>query len=217
MCGPDEVFMGISLPCRRWGYGQYGILGLWGLRGGREIGRINLAPLFGQFDYPEGEKVQGTAYAARWPMKDDDLEREARGDRTLITEIKRRPAPDLMHFADYDHDGYATEFLLQVGTMPCGKRQYAALGISTENPHLHALASVAKPNEPLMMPLQVWQAVLKHTTPTEVPTWRCGDHGGETQTELVVWAAHGKIHAKQREYSCTANDSRGKVIKETDQ
>ena len=41
--------------------------------------------------------------------------------------------------------------------------------------------------------------------------WR--REGGQTQTELVVWAAHGKIHAKQREYSCTANDSRGKLIK----
>jgi hypothetical protein len=57
-----------------------------------------------------------------------------------------------MKVADYDRDSEATEFLIQFGTLPCGKSQFAAVGVSAKESHLHALTSVAKPDTPLIMP-----------------------------------------------------------------
>ena len=216
VCGPEEVDMAITCPCSGWAYGQYGKLALKRLRKGREVERIELAPFFGQFDYPYADKLKGTAYIQRWPMKDDDFDRENRGDKTLIADIERRPTTELMKLADYDHDGNATEFLLQVGTMPCGKLQFAAFGVSPNDPHLHALSSAAHPNQPLFMPMDAWNALLKSNKPTEVPTWACGDHGSDEKDTLIIYADHGVIHVKQREYSCPENGSPGKLVKETD-
>src|SRR5262249_45188168 len=157
------------------------------------------------------------AYLQRWPLKRDDLDRDTRHDRTLVAEIKRRPAPTIMTFADYDRDGGATEFLLQVGTLPCGKLQYAAIGITKKNPHLHALASVAHPDAPLVMPWSAWQALLKGPGPTTVHTWTCGDHGSDTRSELVVAATGGDIRVKSRDFSCPAKGQKEKLVEETDQ
>ncbi len=217
VCGPDEVYMAITCPCSGWAYAEYGKLSLVRSRGGREIERIDLRPLFGKFDYPEADKVDGSAYLQRWPLKLSDMDRENNGDPHLVAEIERRPAPDIMKFADYNRDGAATEFLIQVGTLPCGKLQFAAIGVTKAIPHLHTLTSAAHPDAPLIMPLAAWQALLKGSGPTAVQTWPCGDHGSETRSELVVSAIAGAIRVKDREYSCPAKGEAGKLIKETEE
>jgi hypothetical protein len=168
VCGPDEVFMAITCPCYGWAYGEYGKLLLVRSRGDQEIERLDLRPLFGMFDYPDAQKVAGTAYLQRWPLKLSDMDRETSGDRHLIAEIKRRPAPKIMKVADYDREGSQTEFLMQVGTLPCGKRQFAAIGVTRTVPHLHALTSVSHPERPLIMPEAAWQALLRSPRPTVV-------------------------------------------------
>ena len=213
-CGPDEVFMAITCPCSGWAYGEYGRLSLIRLRSGHKTERMDLRPLFGNFDYPEYDKVKGAAILQRWPMLADDFDREHRGDPSLVLDIKRRPASKIMQFADYDHDGQATELLVQVGEMPCGKLEFAAVGLSAENPHLHALASREHPKDPLMMPSDAWQALLKNSGPTRVTTLTCGDHGSDVWLDLVVSASGGLIHVREEEFSCV-NDRAGQLIKET--
>jgi hypothetical protein len=217
VCGPDEVYMAITCPCSGWAYAEYGELSLVRNRGGREIERMDLRPLFGKFDYPEADKVDGSAYLQRWPLKHRDVDRENNGDPSLIVEIKRRRAPDIMKFADYNRDGALTGFLIQVGTLPCGKLQFAVIGVTKAIPHLHALTSVAHPDTPLTMPLGAWEALLHSPGPTAVPTWLCGDHGSETRSELVVSANHGAIRAKDREYSCPTKGAAEKLIQETEE
>jgi hypothetical protein len=173
--------------------------------------------LFGKFDYPEAEKVDGSAYLQRWPLTLSDMDRENNGDPNLIAEIKRRSAPVIMKFADYDRPGAPTEFLIQVGTLPCGKLQFAAIGVTRTDPNLHALTSISHPETPLLMPLAAWQALLKGQGPTAVPTWACADHGSETRTELILSTNHGAIRVKDREYSCPANGEAEKLLKETDE
>jgi hypothetical protein len=190
VCGPDEISMAITCPCSGWAYAEFGKLWLVRKRGGREVERMDLRPLFSKSDYPE-DKVKGTAYLQSWPPEDGDLEREDRCDPKLVSEIKRRPAPRIMQFADYDRDGNATEFLIQVGTPPCGKLQFAAVGVSVKEPHLHALTSAAKPDAPLIMPLNAWQALLASPRPHTVATWTCGDHGSDVRSDLVVSASSG--------------------------
>ena len=121
-----------------------------------------------------------------------------------------------MNFADYDRNGAASEFLLQVGTQPCGKHQFAAIGIASDG-RLRALSSAAKPDAPLMMPLGAWQALAKGAGPSVVPTLTCGDHGSESRIELVVSAAKGSIWVKNLEYSCPAKGKREKLIEEVKQ
>lgn len=217
VCGPDDVRMAMTCPCSGWAYAEYGKLSLVRKRGGREIDRMDLRPLFGKFDDPEARKVDGSAYLQRWPLKPGDMNPETVADATLVAEIKRRRAPDIMKFADYDRDGAPTEFLVQVGTLPCGKLQFAAIGVTKPIPHLHALTSVAHPDTPLTMPLSAWQALLHSPGPTTVPTWLCGDHGSETRSELVVSANNGAIRIRDREYSCPADGGAEKLIKETEE
>ncbi len=122
-----------------------------------------------------------------------------------------------MNFADYNRDGLSAKFLVQVGTMPCGKHQFAAVGITKANPHLHALASVAHPKTPLMMPLNAWQALLKSPDPTVVSIWDCGDHGSEERREFVVSADSGDIRVKDRLFSCPADNQPEMLVEETDE
>jgi hypothetical protein len=178
---------------------------------------MDLGPLFGKSDYPEANKIEDTAYLVRWPRESGDFERENRGDPKLVADIKRRSAPIIMRLGDYDRTGRATEFLIQVGTLPCGKLQFAAVGVSATEPHLHALTSVAKPDAPLIMPLGAWQALLKGPGPHTVPTWACGDHGSDARTDLVVSASDGQIHVKDREFSCPPDSQAEKLVKETAQ
>lgn len=195
VCEPEDVSSSTTCPCSGFAYGEYGDLALVRLRNGVEVERMQLGPLFGS-EYP-ADKL-GKAILQRWPVLLDDLPRDDRGDPKLLADIKARRQPTIMRPADYDRDQFATEFLLQVATVPCGKHQYVAVGISAKEPHLHALRSIANPNEPLIMPRSAWEALLEHPGPTAVTTWPCGDHGSDQRSEMVVSARKGEIRVKQR-------------------
>jgi hypothetical protein len=216
ICGPDEVNMAITCPCSGWAYGERGKLSLTRSGGTREIERLNLGPLFDANSYLSAEdQSDRVAYLQRWPpLELGDLERENDGDPHLIAEIERRPNAPIMRFADYDQDGATTEFLLQVNTLPCGKRQFAAVGVSVNNPHLHALTTVVHPETPLVMPLHAWEALLSGPGEHTVRTWECADHGAEVRSEFLLSAHNGMIRVKQRLYSCEGALER--VVEETD-
>ncbi len=208
-CGADAVYMANTCPCSGLAYGEAGQLWLVRRRGGRDIEHLDLTPLFGKFDGP-GD-VDGMATAQRWPMRDKDSDREADEDPKLIKDIEHRKPVRLMTFADYDHDGNATEFLLQVGTLPCGKLQLAAVGVSAANSHLHVFGTAAHPNEPLMMSEWVWGVLKRSGKPKEVEEWPCGDHGSDESDRVVVSAKRGRINATSRVYECRADGHRGKL------
>jgi len=100
-----------------------------------------------------------------------------------------------------------------VGVMPCGKQEFAAIGVSAKNDHLHALTSAAKPNDPLLMPVQAWNALIKGPE-ASVVTWQCGDHGSDVRSELVVSAKNGDIHVTGRDFSCPGDGSAGTLVGE---
>jgi hypothetical protein len=207
VCGAGEVSVAITCPCYGFAYGEYGKLLLIRNRGGREIDRMDLRPLFGKFDYPDAKKLPGTAYLQRWPLMSDDAARELRNDSALVSEIEHRSPTAIMHFADYDQDGSATEFLLEVGTLPCMKPQFAAIGVSAHNRRLHAFATVDKPGDPLIMPPQAWSALLTAPDKRPVQVWQCDDHGSEVRSELIVSAKSGNIHVTGRDFSCPSDES----------
>lgn len=219
VCGPDDdlgIAGAITCPCAGFAYGESGRLLLVRVRAGREVERMSLGPLF-MIEELDGPSVgtPGSAVLAHWPEKPDDFDREERGDSRLAADIKHRPAVGIMKVADYDRDGAATEFLLQVATLPCGKRQFVAVGVTAVSPRLHALSSVTHPERPLVMPAQAWKALQEHSGPATVPTWECGDHGSERRTELVVSARAGAIQVRNRAFTCPENGERERLAEDT--
>jgi hypothetical protein len=177
------------------------------------VERFDLAPIFdNEMDQP---MKKGEGALQRRQPRISDMKRFVDGDPRLSSEIARRPVISLMHPADYDHDGRATEFLVQVGTLPCGKRQFAAVGVTRTAPRLHALGSAAHPEKPLVMPLHAWQALLKSPHPSPVLIWECDDHGSEVRSLLTVSADHGRIRAVDRDYGCRSQGDEGRLVKTT--
>jgi hypothetical protein len=193
-CPPDDMDSSTSMPCSGIAYGEYGNLWLVRRRHGREVERMDLRPIFGHFDYPDYYHMRGKAYVQRWPFESGDYGREG---PAFVAEVKRRPVSTIMKFADYDRDGHPTEFLIQVGTLGGGVQLFAAVGVSTLNPHLHAFSSVEKPGVPIEMKLRPWNALLTAPGPTRLTTWQCDDHDSPVQQDLIVSARQGKIHFRE--------------------
>lgn len=163
-------------------------------RHGREIERMDLKPIFGRFQYPDADKLEGKAWLQRRAMKLSDI---GRSGPAFLAEVSKRPITTIMKFADYDRDGHATEFLIQVGTLGGGVRLFAGVGVSARNPHLHALSSVEKPGVPVEMQYRPWRTLLTASKPTRLTTWQCDDHSSTVQQDLIVWARRGDIHFKE--------------------
>jgi hypothetical protein len=128
--------------------------------------------------------------------------------------VAKRTVAQVMHLADYDHDGRASEFYLQTSAGPCGHIEGIVIGVSRGNPRLHAFGTASRPGTPLHMQAQAWEDLLKASGPVEVVDWKCGDHGADTQTTLRLhWTAEG-IHGTRRTFACTPDDKPGSLIEE---
>ncbi|CAN5638923.1 hypothetical protein BH10PSE14_BH10PSE14_00150 [soil metagenome] len=194
VCPPDDMDGSMTEPCSGLAYGEYGDLWLVRKRHGREIERMDLKPIFGRFQYPDADKLEGKAWLQRRAMKLSDIERAG---PAFLAEVSKRPITTIMKFADYDRDGHATEFLIQVGTFGGGVRLFAGVGVSKRDPHLHALSSAEKPGVPVEMQYRPWRTLLTASKPTRLTTWQCDDHSSAVQQDLIVWARRGDIHFKE--------------------
>lgn len=200
MCGPEDLEMAVTCPCTGFAYGEVGKLALVRKRGGQQVDSMDLGPLFADlpFDHSDG------LAAMQWrPMAPRDFDRASDGSPpAFLAEVARRPGPRVMQMADYDHDGVASEFLVQVSAGPCGHTEYSAVGVSKANGKLHALGSKAHPDTPLVMPGSAWKALLA-TRPQRVVNYPCGDHGTDVQEELALSAAGGAITVQRVLRACT--------------
>ncbi|HTW25166.1 MAG TPA: hypothetical protein VMD78_16310 [Candidatus Baltobacteraceae bacterium] len=184
-----------TCPCMGFAYGESGDLYLTRIRDGVEVDRLHLTPLFGN------ERNQ-VATVQRWPVYDLDFDNQ--GSPRLADDVSQRPAVRVMHFADYDHDGHATEFYMETESGPCGKNTGVVVGVSSDNPKLHALGTASHPDAPLYLHKMEWEALRAATAAVEVEDWACGDHGSPTETkDELYWTGRG-IEGVRREYSCPA-------------
>lgn len=195
-CGPAEPDQAATCPCSGAAYAQVGDLVLERTRPGAPPEHLPLAPLFVGSELVAGEKAPG-AVLARWPMRLHDVEQAP-----TAAAIRARPAVPVMRLRDYNHDGLAAEFLLQVDTAPCGKHASLAIGITRDNPHLHALTSAEHPERPLALYTWQWDALARNAHAGQVIDWPCGDHGAEEQTSVVLRADAGRIHATRVTSTC---------------
>ncbi len=206
ICGPEDVEMAITCPCTGFAYGELGKLELQRKRGGKVVDRMDLGPLFRELP---ADNSDGLA-AMQWrQMTQHDFDTAADGSsKAFLAQVAKRPGPRVMNMADYDHDGVASEFLVQVSAGPCGHTEYAAVGVSKARPKLHALGSMANPDDPLVMPGSAWHALLAGK-PQRVVNYPCGDHGTDQQEELLVSAAKGTIKVQRVLRACSDSGEAG--------
>lgn len=205
-CAPEDADSSLTCPCSGFAFGESGQLDLVRTANDKEIERLELTPLFEEvFADQDGAIVQ------RWEVLDKDLE-ESRTE-TFAARVRSRPVVRIMHFADYNHDGAATEFFLQTGVEPCGKLTGIVIGLTQRNPRLHAFGTVLHPDKPLVLQKREWQALLEAKGRVEVRDWACGDHASEIEVDLELSAANKGIRVIRREYACLENDHRGQLIR----
>jgi hypothetical protein len=201
-CEANEI--SLACPCAGFAYGEAGDLEAVRLRERIEIDRLRITPFFSD--------GYGGAIVQRWKPGDNDLRDSQRQDFPVL--VGRRPTVRLMYFADYNHDGWNTEFYLQTDAERCGRRGGIVIGVSKRNPRLHVFGTKANPNEPLYMQKRAWEALRSASAPIEVLDWPCGDHGAETETTLRLrWTPEG-IAGSRREYACPGGSNNKKPIHE---
>jgi hypothetical protein len=205
MCGAHDRELALTCPCSGFAYGEQGALSLVRIRSDGETERVELGPLFPK-DHPLVGAGGGRAILQRWapaesgPKRDWDWDHV--DDDRFEAKVARRPLSDIMKLADYDHDGQATEFLFQVDTLPCGKHQMVAVGVSKANPHLHIFSSAEQPDKPLILGVWEWNALRHSSHPIDVIDWQCDDHMSESQWKVHLSADAGVIHAAKTYRPC---------------
>lgn len=195
----------LTCPCVGFAYGEAGNLSIVRLRGNVEIDRLELTPFF--------TELSGVAAIQRWPADESkDFDNLKRDD--FVTLVKNRPTVQVMHFADYDHDGAATEFYLQTEAAPCGKSVGIVVGLSKTNPRLHAFGNTSGPASPLYLQKREWEALREATGPVDILDWACADHGADTETRLKLsWTRDG-IYGVRQEYACSPDPRARRLLSE---
>ncbi|MFL5542411.1 MAG: hypothetical protein ACJ8J0_25715 [Longimicrobiaceae bacterium] len=209
-CGPEDVAMALTCPCSGFAYGESGELDLVRRRPGRPDERLALTHLYREAGDDGPGDIDSLAVLQRWPVREADIAAMASNDIAPV--IRARPVTRVMALDDYDHDGRATEFLLQVGTAPCGKRLAVLVGVSSADSSLHVFTSAAHPERPLVLATYVWDLLRRPGGPATGVEWPCGDHGGETQTEVTLHAGPAGIDGTRSEYACAAGNTRGRLL-----
>ncbi len=200
-----------NCPCIGFQYGERGTLDLVRSRPGATDDVLPLTPLFTERENPAAAEGFDEAALQRWPVLDTDHERFKVGP-PIEKEIASRKSVQIMKIADYNHDGQASEFVLQIGTEPCGHSDTVLIGVTSKHPTLHVFASAEEPGEPLITERRVWEKLLTSKGKAIVTVLTCGDHGSETEIDAELRADAKGLHDASLTYECTDNFKRGKRI-----
>lgn len=183
--GDLAVSSAVACPCAGFAFGEKGDLDLVRTQPGKPEERMHLGPLF------DG----GKARLQRWSVGSWNKKPPS------MVELSMRPLARVMKLADYDHDGRATELVLQIGAGPCGHTPTVVVGISKSKPTLHAFTTSDKPTEPLKLDRRSDWDKLAAKSPVSLVEVACGDHGAETESTLDL-SADGELHAKEKIRKC---------------
>lgn len=185
-CMGDDWY---TCPCNGEEFGEKGSLDLVRARPGAGEERLNLDALFEERD----------ATLPRWQVS--DKERKSLKVPTQL-ELQKRPLVKLMNVGDYDHDGRATEFTLQVSSTPCGHQASVLVGIDRRNPKLHVfLESTTTKDDWMVLRPTEWDKV-KEKVPQEFVEVACGDHGADEENTVRVTADDAGLHLTHASGKC---------------
>ena len=200
VCGIEDVPVTFTCPCMGFAYGEGGDLVLRRLQNTVEVDRLSITSLFGE----EFSGVGKIAIIQRWREKAGaDIEASEKDSFAGI--VAKRNVVQVMNFADYVHDGHRTGFYLQTTTLPCGKNLGVVIGVTSRNPRLHSISSVANPGLRLTLRKQHWEALSRTSGAIDVIDWECGDHFADTETRLSLRMTPDGVQGMRREYTCPPN------------
>ena len=202
-----------TCPCMGFAFGEKGDLDLVRLREGREVERLPLTPLFGAGS-DESVKVGLKVVLPRFPVRRKDLDAGVDEQEKLEADVPKRPLVKIMDLRDYDHDGQATEFFMQIVSAPCGKEMGIVVGVSRRRPNLHAFGTIENSHKPLILLRGHWSDLARAKGPIHRLLWACGDHGSDARTDVFMRADEHGIHASERDYECREDGSRGPILRE---
>ncbi|MBS0388521.1 MAG: hypothetical protein JSR15_08565 [Proteobacteria bacterium] len=205
-CGPDDVTVALTCPCSGFAYGEAGRLSLVRLRRGAARETLDLTSFF------HTSAIAAAANAAvlqHWQpvpasAHDEDDDWHHASDFNFLARVHARPAVAVMRIADYNHDGRASEFLLQVGAPSCGKHVMVLVGVSKYNARLHVFASADAPDDPLELDAKTWDAVLRSTKPVRVLESSCDQPNAAVESQVTVESRQGIFHVQRSEHACPA-------------
>jgi hypothetical protein len=175
--------------CAGFEFGEKGDLDLVRTRPGSLDERLHLSPFFDD----------GDARLPRWVVLPE--ERKGGPKKASMAEIQQRELVPVMKVGDYDHDGRATELVLQIAAYACGHTPAILVGI-TKTQGLHAFPAGDKPNEPLTLESAAdWEKV-RAKLPVTIAAVRCGDHGADQETSIKVTATDAGLRATEEKRPC---------------
>ena len=178
----------LTCACAGFAFGDKGDLDLVRERAGAPAERLHLGPLF------EGHEAR----LRHWTPTPADL---ASAPAPPFAKLSARAPATIMLLADFDHDGRATEFVLQVDAGPCGHTPSVVVGISKSNPSLHVFGTREKPGEPLTLDRpEFWERVARAPS-VDLVQVGCGDHGSMQESSVRV-TADGDLHARESLRPC---------------
>jgi hypothetical protein len=208
VCTPESGDDWMTCPCNGFEFGEDGDLDLVRVGPGVPEDRLHLTPFYSDLSTPGNKAV-----LRRWPVAKGDSEGEA--GPAFTKKVKSRPPVSLINLADYDRDGQAAEFVLQVGSGPCGHQQAIVVGIDAQNPRLHAFGTADNPQAPIVLerPGQ-WETFRLGTGDVPLLQYGCGDHGTEEEEEIVLGSDAKGLHGIRNRYACRdVEPNRGKLLK----
>jgi len=140
--------------------------------------------------------VDGLAIVPRWAPLVGDI-----GTDPTSEALASRPLVEIIKFGDYDRDGRATEFPLQIRATSC-HTQTVLIGISKLRPTLHAIGTKQAPDKALVLEhFEDWAKVLA-TPNVSIVQWECGDHGAPEEMSLEIRATRGTLSARSIVRQC---------------
>jgi hypothetical protein len=182
---------------------------------GKELGERG--PLVLVRARPDGGEQRldlGTVTLPRWRSEPGDAERFP--GSVDIDAVRGRPLVDVMVLGDYDHDGRATEFVLERGAEMCGFHEAIVVGVSRLRDELHVFAAAGDPPVALDLPHAADWEQIRRGLPAEIVYIPCGFRGGWPTYEMIYVSRDAAgLHARHRRYACDwvgGSPRRGKRI-----
>jgi hypothetical protein len=185
-----------SCACAGFSFGEKGDLDLVRTRPGAPDERLHLSPLFDD----------GDARLPRWVVLPEEATQESAArlaKKPTVAEIQKRELVPVMKLADYDHDGRATEFVLQIAAYACGHTPSILVGI-TKTRGLQAFPAGDKPNEPLTLESAAdWEKV-KAKLPLTIASIKCGgpSAGVAEESSIKVVKTDAGLRATEEKRPC---------------
>jgi hypothetical protein len=191
-----------ACPCNGLAFGETGVLDVVRVRPDGSEDRLELGERTVERWIPTKAETSAAMSAG---LADTDQDA---GVPLTRAQLQGHAVATIMKIADYDHDGRATEFVLQVAAGPCWHRDAVLVGLERTNDALHVFVDDTSDPDPgaasdheITLEPSDWEKA-KVALPRTFTRVGCGDHGA-TEAEFLTLSRGPKgLRAKGHTRHC---------------